>query len=85
MTRSAAALWPTECEPRSRCRRYDPLSFPPNPVAQAVLTTLGHPYRRWAGTIAIVGNENEHGITASLTAEQSDIVGKAHGLALTAA
>lgn len=64
---------------------YDPLSYPPNPVAQAVLTTLGHPSRRWAGTIAIVGNENEHGITASLTAEQLDILGKAHRLALAAA
>jgi hypothetical protein len=32
-----------------------------------------------------VGNENEHGITASLTAEQLDNLGKAHRLALAAA
>ncbi|HEX5116020.1 MAG TPA: hypothetical protein VFW65_12550 [Pseudonocardiaceae bacterium] len=60
---------------------YEPRSYPPNPIARAVLTTLGQPPRRWAGTIAIVGGESEHGITASLTAEQRDVISRAHRLA----
>ncbi|ONI91421.1 hypothetical protein ALI22I_08650 [Saccharothrix sp. ALI-22-I] len=44
-----------------------PELYPPNPVAWAMLTVLGHPARRWFGTTAPVGTEDEDGITASLT------------------
>ncbi|MFF5992171.1 hypothetical protein [Prauserella flavalba] len=50
--------------------------YPPNPVASAVLTTLGHQPRYWFGTIAIVGAEDADGITASLTADQLEIITK---------
>ena len=49
--------------------------------ASAMLATLGCPPRAWGGTIAIVGREDDEGITPSLTAEQLDLVAKAHRLA----
>jgi hypothetical protein len=55
--------------------------YPPNPVASTILTLLGCPPRAWAGTIAIVGDEDDDGITASLTDEQLGMVAKAHRLA----
>lgn len=38
-----------------------PEQYPPNPVASAMLTTLGHAPARWFGVIAIVGTENDDG------------------------
>jgi hypothetical protein len=58
-----------------------PQLYPSNPVASAVLTTLGHPPHRWSGTIAIVGTENEDGLTAPLTTDQLALISKAHRLA----
>ncbi|SES00858.1 hypothetical protein SAMN05216188_11982 [Lentzea xinjiangensis] len=48
--------------------------YPPNPVAWTMLTALGHPARRWFGTIALLGTENEDGVTASLTPDQLDLI-----------
>ncbi|MGW5051550.1 hypothetical protein [Actinokineospora sp. NPDC004072] len=45
------------------------------------MTTVGHQPRYWFGTIAIVGAEDAGGFTASLTADQLDIITKAHQLA----
>jgi hypothetical protein len=61
-----------------------PEVYPPNPVASTVLTSLGCPPRARAGTIAIVGAEDDDGITASLTADQLDAVATAHRLARAA-
>lgn len=58
-----------------------PRLYPLNPVASAVLTTLGHPPRRWWGTIALVGTEGENGPTAPLTVHQFTVISKAHRLA----
>ena len=55
--------------------------YPPNPLASAILTTLGHTPRVWLGVIAIVGTETDDGITTSLTGQQRTIIGKAHRLA----
>lgn len=62
-----------------------PEVYPPNPVASAVLTSLGCLPRAWGlgGTIAIVGGEDDSGVTASLTADQLDAIIKAHRLART--
>jgi hypothetical protein len=63
---------------------YDLENHPPNPVATAVLTTLGHEPRHWSGTIAIVGHEDDNGITASLTREQRKVITEAYWLAVAA-
>jgi hypothetical protein len=55
-----------------------PEQYPPNPVASAMLTALGHAPVRWFGVIALVGTEDDEGITASLTSEQLDIVARVH-------
>jgi len=58
---------------------HDPENHPPNPVASAVLIMLGHEPRHWSGTIAIVGQEeDDNGITASLTSEQRKVITEAY-------
>lgn len=60
-----------------------PALYPPNPVASAMLTTLGHPARPWWGTIVIVGREDQdEGVTASLTAEQHAAIAHAYRSAI---
>jgi len=61
-----------------------PRVYRPNPVASMMLMTLGCPPRSWGGTIAIVGREEDEGITTSLTAEQLDLVAKVHRVARSA-
>jgi hypothetical protein len=58
-----------------------PEHYPPNPLASAMLTSLGQPPRLWQGVIAIMGTENDEGITHSLTAQQRAIIDRAHRLA----
>lgn len=55
--------------------------YPPNPIASLVLAYLGQPPEVWHGTIAIVGTEDEQGVTASLTAQQLEAIDHAHHLA----
>lgn len=61
-----------------------PQLYRPNPIASAVLTTLGCPPRACGGTIAIVGREDDEGITTTLTAAQRHLVATAHRFARTA-
>jgi hypothetical protein len=55
--------------------------YPPNPVASVVLTSLSSPPRAWHGTAAIVGTENERGLTSSLTTHQLELINRAYHLA----
>lgn len=56
--------------------------YPPNAVATPMLTRLGAPERQWFGAIVIVAEENEEGLTGSLTREQLDLIRAAHHQAL---
>lgn len=56
--------------------------YPPNAVATPMLTRLGAPERKWFGSIAIVAEENEEGLTGSLTGEQLNLIRTAHHQAL---
>lgn len=56
--------------------------YPPNAVATPMLTRLGAPERPWSGAIVIVAEENEEGLTGSLTGEQLDLIRTVHQQAL---
>jgi hypothetical protein len=58
-----------------------PRQYPPNPVASAMLSSLGETFRGWFGVVAFVGAEDEQAITASLTVEQVSVLARAHRLA----
>ncbi|CAL9677575.1 hypothetical protein SUDANB95_07900 (plasmid) [Actinosynnema sp. ALI-1.44] len=60
-----------------------PEEYPANVVAWTMMTVLGHESRRWFGTIALVGSEDEvTGLTASLTPRQLELIQQAHIKAL---
>ena len=62
--------------------RTAPVRYPPNLVASVVLAILGHPPKAWyAGAVAIVGTENDQGLTTSLTAPQLELIHHAYHLA----
>lgn len=61
--------------------RTAPARYPPNLVASVVLAILGHPPKAWYGTVAIVGTEDEQGLTASLTGPQLELINHAYQLA----
>jgi len=58
-----------------------PARYPPNLVASVVLAILGQPPRAWYGAVAIVGTEDEKGLTASLTGPQLKLINHAYQLA----
>jgi hypothetical protein len=58
-----------------------PERYAPNPVASVVLASLGQPPAAWHGAVAIVGAEDEQGLTASLTAQQLGLIDRAYRLA----
>ena len=58
-----------------------PGRYPPNPVASVVLASLGPPPRTWHGAVAIVGTEDEQGLTTSLTTHQLELINRAYRLA----
>ncbi len=60
-----------------------PRVHPPNPVGSAVLISLSCAPRVWRGSIAIMGEETDEGITTSLTADQLDTLAGAHRRALS--
>ena len=78
-----ALVWVMRAKVADAAHRL-PRVYLPNPVASVMLTTLGCPLRSWGGTIAIVGREDDEGITTSLTVEQLDLVTKVHRVARTA-
>ena len=62
--------------------RTAPARYRPNLVASVVLAILGHPPKDWyAGAVAIVGTEDEQGLTASLTGPQLELINHAYQLA----
>jgi hypothetical protein len=59
-----------------------PTRYPPNQVASVVLAILGQPPKTWyAGAVAIVGTEDDQGLTASLTGPQLELINHAYHLA----
>ena len=58
-----------------------PARYIVNLVASVVLTSLGHPPRAWYGAVAIVGTEDEHGLTTSLTGPQLELIHHAYRVA----
>jgi hypothetical protein len=58
-----------------------PARYPPNLVASVVLATLGQPPRAWYGAVAIVGTEDQQGLTTSLTGPQLELIHRAYRLA----
>lgn len=52
--------------------------YPPNTTAWTLLTLLGHKARKWIGTVVIVAEEDDNGITPSLSEEQLAIITAAH-------
>jgi len=58
-----------------------PARYRPNLVASVVLALLGQPPRAWYGAVAIVGTEDDQGLTASLTGPQLELINRAYHLA----
>jgi len=61
--------------------RTAPARYRPNLVASVVLAILGHPPKARYGAVAIVGTEDDHGLTASLTGPQLELINHTYQLA----